>query len=201
VDDPSRPSLDLRRREEAALRALAVYKRARERAFRRRLSAALMLALPVLLAAAWFIAVGSQRHVLEIRVGDARLRLVSHEGPYQLEVPNDPELAEIVAGGAGAVIRDRFEGTVIQPRTYEWASLARTEQVVTREPGDPLPMDFLINGRRFRFVGSELRSAGRRWLLQPGRTIEINVDVLPRPVGGSSTAPLPAAMPAEPGAP
>jgi hypothetical protein len=189
VDDRAQRPVELLQREEAARQALRRFELARERAFRRRLLVAAMLGLPAVLAVAWFLGVGWQRHVLEIRSGDAALRLVSREGPYQLDVPNDPELADFVRGGSGAVVEEHHEGTTVRSRAYDWASYARTEQVVTREPGDPFPMDFILNGRRFRFAGAELQSAGRRWLLRPGRTLEINVDQLPRPVGGAPFLP------------
>lgn len=189
VNDATRVPIDPRQREEVALRAMAAYERTRERAFRHRLTVAAMLGLPAVLALAWLALVGSQRHVLEIRVGDGGLRLVSHEGPYILDVPGARDMMDFVSGGIGATIRDQREGTSIEPVSYDWASYARSSQVIHREPGDTFPMDFVINGRPFRLAGSELQLAGRRWLIAPGRTIEINVDILPRPVAVSPDVP------------
>lgn len=188
--DPATPQpSDLHPREEAVLRAIEAHDRMRERAFRHRLTIVVVLVLPVIVVALGLLAIGSQHHVLEIRDGDAVARLVSREAPYSIDVPGWSEVPDVVGGGFGGVIRDRVEGTSVEPRMYDAATYARTTQVVRRDEDDVTPLDFLINGRQFRLVGRELQSGAHRWLLRPGRILEINVDALPRVVMPPVAAP------------
>lgn len=174
---------------EQAREALFAYERVRERAFRRRLTIAALAIVPAVLLAAWFLLVGSQVHVVEIRVGDAAARLTSHEGPFEVAVPYETDV-DTVSGGTLSMIEDDVEGPAVLARSYDAASFARTRQVVDR-PADAPPEDFALNGRRFRIAGLELTCGERRWLLHPGRTLEVNIDRLPRPAGPPFAPPVP----------
>jgi hypothetical protein len=177
-ESPIRPADDPRLREAAARKALVTYERQRERAFRRNLALAALLAVPPAFAILWLLGVGYQRHVLELRLGDAKVRLVSHRGPYELLVPGRLE-PDFQAGGAGKILRSRIEGKSIEPVSLDWASYATSEQTVTLDPDRGNP-DFIINGLYFTLVGAELIYEDRRWLIKRGGRIEINVDRLPR---------------------
>jgi hypothetical protein len=184
--------MDDRTREAVIRKALADVERAQERDFRRKLSIAVLVALPVGGLLVWLLAFGYQRHVLEIALGDATVRLVSYRGPYELLVTG-AEDPTFVSGGFGGVIRREIGGETIEPVSYDWAALALTEQRAKLPPGR-YAVDFTINGLAFTLQGSELLCGGRRWLLAPGRRLEINVDNLPR-VDYATQMPDPAAVP------
>jgi hypothetical protein len=171
-DQHSREKLDA-----LALRVWESQQRDRRRVTNLVLRAIVFVVLPAIVVVAWLATAGYQRHVLEVRDGDAAFRIVSRRSPFEISLPS-AEFAKPVPGGTFAVVEDHVVGNSIQPRSYDWSSYAKTDQVVTLPRGSE-SLEFWINDVQFQVAAGEVVSGEKRWLLKPGRTITIEVDRLP----------------------
>ena len=161
------------------LRSFAESDRRWQGIVRRRLGLVLMIALPLLLAFVWVLLVGYERHTLELVVGDGILRIESHQGPFEI-VTTDEDYAKAARGGFGMVIHDLVESPRVVARSYDWASIAITEQRV-KLPAAGASFSFEVNDLTFVMQGQELLQGNRRWLIRPGSIVRIDIDHLARP--------------------
>lgn len=179
--DPLRPRTHDQHTQETldalALRVWESQQRDRRRVANLVLRAIVFVVLPMIVVIAWLATDGYQRHVLEVHDGDATFQIVSRRSPFEISLPA-AEFAKPVPGGTFAVVEDRVVGSSIQPRSYDWSSYAKTNQIVTLPQGSGM-LDFWINDVNFQLVAGEVISGEKRWLLKPGRTITIEVDRLP----------------------
>jgi len=133
---------------------------------------------------AYFSLVGHQHHVVEVHVGPAAYRIVSHTGPFVVE-GRDSQADLPMAPGLGGYLTEHLRGREIAPRSYLWAPMAETSQVVklTRRQ---TACDFAVNGVPFHATASRLRTRGnalvlaRQWPAEPGAIVEIDIDRLMR---------------------
>lgn len=166
------------RRERVAARVLASWDR--EEARRRHMIRAgtTFVLLPLGLLLAWLLLVGYQRHVLELRIGDATVRIVSRHGPYEITTDSDI-LDRETRGLPGWVVTENLDTHEITPRMYEAAAFASTRQTVTL-PEKASGVTFAINDIAFDLAAGELRCGPRRWVVAPGRMVVIDLDRLGR---------------------
>lgn len=140
---------------------------------------ALLIGLPLVGALAWAVLIGYQSHVVEIHQGDLAVRLVSRSAPFEV-YQVDSITVVAVNGGIFAQIDEHLEGPEIEPRLYDWATIAATEQVVNL-PQSQGAFPFIVNGLMFQIEGREIYCGERRWLLVPGSVVTIDVDTIPVP--------------------
>lgn len=142
----------------------------------------ILVLLPLLGLLIWIPFFGYQRHVLLVRTSAGNVRLVSHTGPFEITDPN-LDFAAVVPGGSLSYINDRVTADSIQPRSYEWAAIARSFQTVTL-PSDQTTLEFYINNRRFKLDNATVVHDDKLWNLSPDQTLDIDVDRLPDPFAG-----------------
>jgi hypothetical protein len=131
--------------------------------------------LPVVTMMGWLTIVGYHSHHVVIWMRDQRVHFVSHESPFDVYTPYDPN-ERTVSGGFLVCTNDRLFGSSrIYPRRYAWASVATTSQVVALKP-DVTEYTLVINNIPFTIAGAALTSGETRWRLEPNRVLEIDVD-------------------------
>lgn len=148
----------------------------------RRVQLIMLVFLPIAAILAWLLLVGYQRHVLEIRGAAGTVRIISGAGPFEIQSPNS-DFANLRSGGMLTYLSDEVRSHQIEPRAYDWASVAMTQQIVTLPQG-VTTSEFLINDQTFKLVGSKLVCGARMWTLVPGGTVTIDLDRLPPAIPG-----------------
>ncbi len=141
-----------------------------------------MIAVLGLTSIFYFAFVGEQNHLLELRIGPVTYRIESHTGPFTIALP-DREAPLPIAAGNGGYLYDIVYNTQIIPRSYLWAPMAKTEEIVKLHR-DETACHFLVNGIPFHASANRLRTEGRsrvgarQWLAEPGKVVVVDIDQL-----------------------
>lgn len=129
---------------------------------------------------AYFSLIGHQHHRIEVHVGDAAYRIVSRTGPFVVE--SRGRQADLpIAPGLGGYLTEHLRGREVAPRSYLWAPMAETSQIV-KLTGRQAASDFVVNGIPFHATASRLRTAGNalvgaeQWAAEPGAVVEVDLD-------------------------
>lgn len=136
----------------------------------------------------YFTFIGHQFHLLEIHIGDASYRIESHTGPFTVEVPGEARALPTVAGNGG-LLTEHISRRRVVPRTYLWAPMADTSQVVKLTRREP-SCEFVVNGIPFHADAQRLRALGRspitfrEWVAEPGEIEVVDIDALTADVDG-----------------